>query len=219
MGFVLRLRGIVCFHASAVALADGAIAVLGAPGAGKSTLAAAFGRCGFPVIADDVVALADMGDHFLVQPGYPRVNLWPDSVRELFGTEDALPCITPTWNKRYMTLGENTSIFASSALPLTTIYILCDREASRPTTVIEALTGREAFMALVANSYVSHLLDRRMRSLEFEALGRVFTSVPVRRVRRTADDPSGVFTIRELITSDASRLSNSKKFSVIERSK
>ena len=118
IGFVLRLRGMTCLHASAVAVGQHAIALVGFPGAGKSTTAAAFARCGFSVIADDVVALAENGDKFLVQPGYPRVNLWPDSVRALFGSEEALPQITPTWDKRYMALGENGLGFVANPLPL-----------------------------------------------------------------------------------------------------
>src|SRR5262249_30711615 len=57
MGFVLRLRGVTCLHASAVSLVESAVALVGFPGAGKSTTAAAFAHSGFPVIADDVVAL------------------------------------------------------------------------------------------------------------------------------------------------------------------
>src|SRR5438552_8237280 len=101
MGFVLRLRRTVCLHASAVAINDRAITLVGPPGAGKSTAAAAFARAGFPVLSDDVVALVDHGTEFLVPPGYPRVNLWLDSVRRLFGSENALPCIAPTWDTRY----------------------------------------------------------------------------------------------------------------------
>ena len=106
IGFVLRLRGVTCLHASAVAVDEQAIALVGFPGAGKSTTAAAFAHRGYSVIADDVVALAEDGENFLVPPGYPRVNLWPDSVRVLFGSEGALPRITPTWEKRYMMLGD-----------------------------------------------------------------------------------------------------------------
>ena len=43
LGFVLRLRGVVCLHASAVAVGDRAVVLLGPSGAGKSTTAAAFG--------------------------------------------------------------------------------------------------------------------------------------------------------------------------------
>ena len=42
LGFVLRLRGITCLHASAVAVGDRAIALLGPASAGKSTTAAVF---------------------------------------------------------------------------------------------------------------------------------------------------------------------------------
>lgn len=96
LGFVLRLRGITCLHASAVAVGDQAIALVGTPGAGKSTTAAAFACLGYGVLSDDVVALADEGDRFIVQPGYPRVNLWPNSVCALFDSADSLPRITPT---------------------------------------------------------------------------------------------------------------------------
>jgi hypothetical protein len=209
MGFVLRLRGTVCLHASAVAIGDRAIALLGLPGSGKSTMAAAFARSGFPVLADDVVALSDMGDRFLVQPAYPRVNLWPDSVRELFGAEDALPRITPTWDKRYMALGENTFPFGPKPLDLAAIYVLCEREASRMAPVVEELAGGEAFMALVANSYVSHLLDRSMRALEFDAFTRLLACVSARRVRPTTD-PGAILALREIVTADASRLTSAE---------
>src|SRR5439155_24208272 len=42
LGFVLRLRGITCLHASAISVGDRAVVLLGPAGAGKSTTAAAF---------------------------------------------------------------------------------------------------------------------------------------------------------------------------------
>jgi len=155
MGFVLRLRGTVCLHASSVGIDDCAIALVGLPGAGKSTTAAAFACAGFPVLSDDVVALVDKGSQFYVQPGYPRVNLWPDSVQQLFGSEDALPRITPTWDKRYLPLDQNAYRFASSAMPLGAIYILDGRDEALTAPVVEDISREEAFMALVANTYVN----------------------------------------------------------------
>ena len=61
MGFVLRLRGITCLHASAVMVDNRALAFLGPPGAGKSTLAAAFALSGHPVLSDDVLPLTRSG--------------------------------------------------------------------------------------------------------------------------------------------------------------
>jgi hypothetical protein len=205
IAFVLRLRGITCLHASAIAVDDRAIALFGLAGAGKSTTAAAFALTGFSVLSDDVVVLRDRADRFLVQPGYPRVNLWPDSVRTLFGSPDALPRITPTWDKRYLTLDQNGRRFQSQPLPLSAIYILGEREAELTVPVIEDLAGHEAFTTLVANTYVNYLLDGDMRAREFDVLGRVLAGVPIRRVRPTAD-PSKIFALCESIAADARQL-------------
>lgn len=205
IAFVLRLRGITCLHASAIVVEDHAVVLFGLAGAGKSTTAAAFALRGYPVLSDDVVVLADYGDRFDVQPGYPRINLWPDSVRALFGSEEALPPITPTWDKRYLSLDQNGCQFQSTPLPVGAIYILDERETELSTPVIEAMVGGEAIMTLVANIYVNYLLDREMRTTEFDVLRRLLAEVPVRRVRPTAD-PSGIFALREAIAADARRL-------------
>lgn len=205
MGFVLRVRGTVCLHASAVTIEGRAIALVGLPGAGKSTTAAAFACSGCPVLSDDVVALTDKCPQFLVQPGYPRVNLWPDSVRRLFGSEEALPPITPTWEKRYLPLGQNGHRFASSPLPLGAIYILEGRDPTLTAPVIETVSAKEALITLVANTYVNYLLDQNMRRTEFDVLSRVVSNIPVRRVR-PPDKPSAIFGLCEAIADDARRV-------------
>jgi len=205
IGFVLRLRGVTCLHASAIAVGEQAIALVGFPGAGKSTTAAAFAHCGYSVIADDVVALVEDRENFLVPPGYPRVNLWPDSVRALCGSEEALPQITPTWDKRYLALGDNGLGFAAKPLPLGAIYFLCERETGLAAPVVEEFAGGDALAALVGNTYVNYLLDRDMRSREFDVLSRLVAGVPIRRVRPPAD-PSAVFDLCEAIAADASRV-------------
>jgi hypothetical protein len=202
IGFVLRLRGVTCLHAGAVVVGEHAIALVGFPGAGKSTTAAAFARCGFSVIADDVVALTEVGENFLVPPGYPRVNLWPDSARALFGSEEALPRITPTWDKRYVALADNGFSFATKPLSLRAIYLLGAREADLVSPVVEEVAGGDALAGLVANTYVNYLLDRQMRSDEFELLSRVVARIPIRRVRPPAA-LSAVFDLCEAIATDA----------------
>jgi hypothetical protein len=209
MGFVLRLRGITCLHASAIAAGDYAIAFAGSPGAGKSTLAAALAQRGFPVLSDDIVALTEEEADFYVRPGYPRLNLWPDSVRSLFGDANALPPITPTWDKRYLALDKHGRNFARQSLPLRAIYFLDAREAALSDPLIEEVVDQEAFMALVANTYLNYLLDRDMRSAEFDVLGRVAISIPMRRVRCSAN-PCALASLCEAIIVDASRLNTVK---------
>jgi len=202
LGFVLRLRGLVCLHASAVAIEDRAIALVGSPGAGKSSTCAAFAKSGSAVLSDDVVALIERGDHFQVQPGYPRVNLWPDSTRALFGSEDALPRITPTWDKRYLALNQGWFKFESRALTLGLIYVLRSRVPGQSACRIGPVSPRSAIMTLVANTYLNYLLDKDMRSKEFGLLGHLVNSVRVRFVE-PADAASRLGELAEAITRDA----------------
>jgi hypothetical protein len=208
IGFVLRLKGITPLHASAVAIEDQAIALVGVPGAGKSTTAAAFAHRGYSVLSDDVVTLEADEDRFLVSPGYPRVNLWPDSVRALLGSENALPLITPTWGKHYLSLDQNGRRFQSKQLPLGAVYFLGERDPHLTAPRIEEVAAPEALMTLVANTYVNYLLDRDMRHREFDLLSRLVAGVPVRRLR-PLDDASGVLAMCDAIAADARRLMHS----------
>lgn len=187
MGFVLRLRGILPLHASGIAIDGHAIALIGAPGAGKSTTAAAFAKLGFPILSEDVVALTEQENTFWAQPGYPRINLWPASAKALFGADDALPLVTPAWGKRFLALGENGFRFQGEPLPLAAIYLLGDRDSEAKAPSIESLHGMRRFMTLVDNTYVNYALDGAMRTKEFDVLGRLAESVPLLSVRASGN--------------------------------
>jgi len=183
----LRLRNVVCLHASAVAVGDAAIAIVGSPGAGKSTTAAAFVKLGYQVLADDVLALQEHGDRLRALPGYPRVNLWPDAAEALYRDGGLLPRVTPGggindwWDKRYVDL-DTTRQFQSEPLPLAAIYVLSGRGAEGEAPGIEPLSPLHAFMTLVEDTYGNYALDERMRAVEFEVLGLLVRTLPVRRV-------------------------------------
>jgi hypothetical protein len=115
---VLRLRGIFVLHASAVAIGDRALALAGQPGAGKSTTAAAFALLGYPVLSEDVVPVFEQGDILVVHAGYPHIRLWPDSVKLLLGSSDALPRIIPSWDKCRLDLTQNGFRLQIEPLPL-----------------------------------------------------------------------------------------------------
>jgi hypothetical protein len=204
LGVVLRLRGIFPLHASAVSIDDHAIALMGPAGAGKSTTAGAFARCGHRVISDDVVALRQDGSRFVIPPGYPRLNLWAESVHAIFGAKATLPLISPSWDKHFMPLDQESQ-FETRSLPLGAIYVLQEREAGLAAPIVEKVTGAEAFVAVLRNTYMNHLPDQKMRCREFEVLTRVLAQVPVRRVRAAAD-PSMLFDLCETIAADARTL-------------
>jgi hypothetical protein len=203
MGFALRLRGVVCLHASTVMIDHGAIVLCGPPGAGKSTTAGAFAQRGFAVLAEDIAALDDRGEAFLVQPGYPRVNLWPESAAALCGAVGALPAITPNWEKRYLPLPAPAQFHSVSA-PLAAIYILGSR-GSQPRPEIRQLKGVEALVALASNTYTPYLLDSAMRAREFEVLRRLVAQVPVRQVQ-PPDDLAGIGGLCDALLQDYSTI-------------
>jgi hypothetical protein len=179
LGLLLRLRGVTCLHASAVAFGEKAVAFVGSEGAGKSTTAAALARRGYAILSDDVVALAERSGSFYVHPAYPYLCLWPESVESLYGSAEALPQFSANYEKRCLSLGRQELQFADQALPLAAIYILGERRGD-PAPLVEVLTPQRAFLSLVANTYATNALDSDMRATEFETLARVAPSVPIR---------------------------------------
>ncbi len=182
LGFVLRLRGITCLHASAVAIDGAAIALAGPAGAGKSTAAAQFAGMGYPVLSDDIATLVPAGTSFLVQPSPARLRLWPASVEHFYGHPDALPRLTASWEKRYLDLRAGNWRLQSSPLPLAAVYVLSNPQSQA--AEIEEIPRAEAMMQLLANVYVNYLLDDSFRGRDFVRLAKVVNTVPVRRVNQ-----------------------------------
>lgn len=188
LGFVLRLRNITSLHGSAVVIAERAVVMVGPPGAGKSTLAAAFGWLGYPVLSDDVAALDERDGQWYVRPAYPQVRLWPESVKLLFGSADALRPLTPNWNKRGLSLLEHGYCFEKRPHPIAAVYVLGER-ADRAEPHIERMHGRELLRTLLANTYVGYVRDETLGRQEFSTLARLAHTVPALTVL-PPDNPS-----------------------------
>jgi hypothetical protein len=206
MGFVLRRRSILALHASAVCIGGRAVALCGESQAGKSTTAAAFALRGIPVLCEDVTPLIEEHGEFQVEPGYPRVCLWPDAVEKLFGAPDALPRLTPSWDKFFLPLDGGNAKFEEQRRVVSAVYHFAPRVAEADAPRIEAMSAREALLELVQNTYMNWLLDRRQRAAEFDALGKLVAHVPVRRIVPHVD-PGRIGALCELIVADAERIS------------
>jgi hypothetical protein len=207
LGYVLRLRGVTSLHGSAVSVGNHAVALAGSAGSGKSTTAAALVRRGFPALSDDILALRESSGAFYVQPGYPNLCLWPESVKALYGAEDALPRIAPGEEKRNLDLAENGYSFATEPLPLAAVYILNERSQSAEAPWIEPVHGSNGVVALLSNTYGAWLSDRSMRIRDFQLLSRVAAQVPIRRVTPHAD-PAYLSRLCDVILGDAAALVN-----------
>ncbi len=183
LGFVLRLRGVLSLHASVIEINGEAVGFMGAAGAGKSTLAAAFAKKGFAVMSDDILALKPGDSAPFAQPGYPRLRLWPDSAKALFGSASALPKLTPNWDKRYLDLTAEPFRFQSEPRRLSAIYVLGDAVRGQSCEPVSPMTPRDAMLALLKENGQGMLLDNADRAREFAQIAELVKRVPVKRIR------------------------------------
>ena len=174
LGLVLRLRGALSFHASAVQIGSGAIGFVGPHDAGKSTLAAALGAAGCPMVTDDVLHVREEGSGWIAEPFTSMLKLWPDGARLALGDSTDLPAITEGWDKRALIPGDRVAA-AAGPLPLTAMACLAPRERD---STIEPISPGTALVRLAANSSASHLLDADARAAEFRALSGLVRLVP-----------------------------------------
>lgn len=186
LGFALRLRGVLAFHASAVLLEGRAVLFAGPSGAGKSTIAAACAAAGVPVLSDDVVAVRMLHGEAMAFPSYRLLRLWDESERILFGTTGELPLLTPTWEKRALPLGRAFP-FHELPAPLGDLFLLAPRADDPRAPYVEPMPPGDAFMGLLANTYANYLLDDAMRGEEMRGLDTVVRGRRVRRLVPHAD--------------------------------
>ena len=211
MGFVLRRRGVTALHASALNICGRAIALCGESESGKSTIAAALALRGTPVLCEDVTPLRKSGDAFFVEPGYAQVGLWPDAVETLLGTSDALPRLTPSWEKCFLPLDGERARFEPEERPLGVIYLLAPRTASEDAPRVEQISPREALLGLVQNTYMNWILDRKQRAAEFDFLSTLVKRTSVRRIVPHSD-PARIAALCDLIIADTENCQGSASF-------
>ena len=128
-------------------------------------------------MSDDVVPVSWRGEFAVAHAGYPRLRLWDETAKGLYGQAEALPRLTTTWTKRYLDLQAAPRTFAAGAHPLSAIFILGDRVAGGP--VVDRLRGHEAAMQLIANTSMGLHLDPIARVRELESIALLTASIPV----------------------------------------
>ncbi len=186
LGLVLRRREVIAVHASAVVHGGRAWAFVGPGGSGKSTIALALARAGFPVLTEDVLALRPAEGGWLAWPAYDHVRLWGESPVLTAGEVDALPTLSPTWAKREVSLAAAGLPRAHGPVALAGWFLLdssdFDRVGAPLESRVDPLGGAEALRALIENSYMTYLLDDDAKIAELRALGRAAQGVRAHRL-------------------------------------
>ncbi len=201
LGFMLRLRGITCLHASGI-VADGkAFALTGPSGVGKSTLAASFAAAGHPVLTDDVLPLTTINGLIHAHSGYSRLRLLPNSFENLQELPDNLPLLAPGWDKCYLDLASDSFELHKTSAVLKIIYIIDWNSDNTSYPSIATLSRTAAVPRLAANTYRNELLSKDMRMNEFVFLSQLVSKVKVKKLH-PVDDISAIPLLRELLLND-----------------
>ena len=149
IGVLLHQRGVLPLHASAIETRLGAVAFAGEVGCGKSTLAAAFHRRGYRVLADDVCAVSlDQEGKPLLTPAYPQLNLWADTLAHIGEAKEDLRRTRSVTEKYGRSVREG---FSMLPVPLCGVYELRKMDSAHPS--LARVTGREKMWLLRDNTF------------------------------------------------------------------
>ncbi len=197
LAFVLRQRGELVLHASAVAFGGRAAIVCGPAGAGKSTTAGACLMAGAAMLSDDVVRVSPSGDAWYAHPGTPNCRVWDDGARALVGDLSRAPVFSPTWDKRVVRPEDLGATIEQEPVPVALVCVLAERSPG-PSPRLEVMDGYGAVRALLEPASPPWVTDTAVRAAELRRLAGLATATRVVRLI-APDDPAALPRIAAVI--------------------
>jgi len=185
-------------HASAVAVNGAAVGFLGRAGRGKSTLAAAFGLRGSPVVTDDCLLLSVSSAGVVAMPTYPSLRLSRDTVRRL-GAHARRTTRVAQYTSKVRVAEIPRVRFRRRPLPLARLYLLERERRSAPRIV--PLTGHQSYMELMRFRFRLDPYDRVALRQECDQLVRIAHTVPLARLH-VPSDLSALPDVRRAVLAD-----------------
>lgn len=177
---VATLRGLEVLHASAVMVGGTARLFTGAPGAGKSSIAAALVRAGAQLVSDDVVALEYRGDSLVAHPGPAMLQLRYAETERLSPSElQMLDAASPPHAGKQRFVADALA----SPAPFGELFLL-ERSAQDPT--IERLDSVDPFALLAATFNISVRSPARL-TRQLDLAVKLATSGRIHRLRIQPD--------------------------------
>ncbi len=147
-------RGGMFLHGAAVAINGAAIAFLGLSRSGKTTLAGAFAKAGFPFLTEDAIDLRHQDGGYVLHPRRSGVRLFGDSADYLLGE-------APQGRDQHLkgeVEADHGLPFSDEPTPLQRIFVLGPGEALEPQ--ITPLGAHAALPALLPHSFVLDVEDK-----------------------------------------------------------
>lgn len=174
-------RGAFPLHAACLDVGGRTVALAGATGAGKSTLALALLRRGHAVLADDLTVLRPQGDAIDVLPSFARLKLWRDTLDAMGMGVSGLHRLRDRLDKFSLS---PVGAFDPTPRRLDALFLL--RAGARPEMVaVPPVAAVPLVVDQVARPRIGRMLGRQAGLLDGAA--RIATRVPVARLVRPFD--------------------------------
>lgn len=185
MGMALHQRGDLVLHGATVLNPLGtATLFVGESGAGKSTMAAALGRAGLPILGDDTMALRRTSRGFEAWPGSRVFKLWQDTLRHLGEPTEGLEKIQNRMDKFFWPNGAD----APDRPALLAEVVLLERAPDGAEPEFAELDGLEALRLVAQNTYRPAYVSLLGRNAEhFRDCAALAQMVRVGRLSRPRD--------------------------------
>ena len=181
---VINLRGGEALHASAILASYGVVAFAGPAGSGKSTITASLMKMGYPFVSDDCLTLRERDQTILAIPAYPGLRLWDDAQEHLFGEKGYKKSVAHYTRKLRVDIEERPESYSPEPKPFVRLYDIVNSSETDETSniMIEKLSPRDSFMALVRCAFRLDITDQQMLSRQFQFLKGVTSKISVRRL-------------------------------------
>lgn len=191
-GALFQQREILALHASAVLTGAGCIAFMGHSGCGKSTVAAAFWRKGFPLVTDDICVLSFQNHEPRVVPGFKEMKLWSDVLKRFDFVAEKYPPARKQIEKRLIPVKKGIHSCPTS---LKRIYLLTAHNGDELSLIPVKTADR--FLPLRRHTYRAQFLEGLDATRwHLQKAGIISAHVPLVRVKR----PRYPFVLDELVT-------------------
>jgi hypothetical protein len=178
MALLLYQRGLLVLHASSLNINGSAVAFLGNPGSGKSSIAAALHKNGHEIITDDVSAIDFKGEIIKVFPGYPQIKLSDDVSRSLGYDINSSIKLDKQEEKRGYRVNNR---LIESSIELRQIYILTIASDQG----IERIPHQEAVKEIIRHSYPTRFAQPENPE-HFLKCVNIVNKIPLYRLNRSS---------------------------------